>query len=253
MAATNGAADAAAQKPKNEANEDRKLFVGGLSWETRENHLKEYFEKFGTVEKTELKLDPMTGRSRGFAFVVYEEADSVSKVMAAGEHAINSKKVDVKKAKGRTGKLFVGGLKAEMTDEAIREAFAAFGAVQELELPMDKSKGARKGFGFVTYEREDTMKEVLKKGHIDIGEHKVDLRKAAPKQQGGPGGPMGGQMAAAYAGYGGYGNGYGDYYGYDAYGWGGGYGGYAAAYGAFGGGGGKMRGGKRGGRGGGPY
>jgi len=250
MAETNGAADAAAQKPKNEPNEDRKLFAGGLSWETQESHLKEYFGKFGTVEKVELKLDPMTGRSRGFAFIVYEEADSVAKVMAAGDHAINSKKVDVKKAKGRTGKLFVGGLKAEMTDEAIREAFAAFGTVSEVELPMDKAKGVRKGFGFVTYEREDTMKEVLKKGHIDIGEHKVDLRKAAPKNQG-PGG-AGGGFGGSWGG--GYGNGYADYYsyggGYDAYGWGGGFGG---GYGMYGGGGGKMTRGKgRGGRGG-PY
>ena len=32
------------------------------------------------MEKVELKLDPMTGRSRGFAFIVYEEAESVAQV-----------------------------------------------------------------------------------------------------------------------------------------------------------------------------
>lgn len=250
----NGAADpasAVAQKPKNEPNEDRKLFVGGLSWETGEKHLKEYFEKYGTVEKVELKLDPMTGRSRGFAFVVYESADSVAKVMEAGDHAINSKKVDVKKAKGRTGKLFVGGLKAEMTDDDIRNAFSQFGTVTELELPMDKTKGQRKGFGFVTFEKEDTMKEVLKKGSIDIGEHKVDLRKAAPKNQQGGGFGGGGGFAGGYgAGAGGYGDYYGGYgCGYDAYGYGGwgGYGGYGAGGGY---GGGKMTRGKPRGRGG---
>ena len=57
------------------AIDDRKLFVGGLSWETKEEHLKEYFGKFGTLEKVELKLDPMTGRSRGFAFIVFEDAE----------------------------------------------------------------------------------------------------------------------------------------------------------------------------------
>ena len=42
--------------------DDRKIFVGGLSWETREPQLKEYFEKFGEVETINLKLNPQTGR-----------------------------------------------------------------------------------------------------------------------------------------------------------------------------------------------
>ena len=75
------------------AGEDRKLFVGGLSWETREPQLKEYFEKFGEVESVNLKLDPMTGKSRCFAFIVYKEPADLTKVFEQTEHAINSKKV----------------------------------------------------------------------------------------------------------------------------------------------------------------
>jgi RNA-binding protein Musashi len=59
--------------------EDRKMFIGGLSWETREPQLKEYFEKFGTVESVNLKMNPLTGKSRCFAFVVFKSpADVVS-------------------------------------------------------------------------------------------------------------------------------------------------------------------------------
>ena len=60
--------------------EDRKLFVGGLSWETKEPQLKEYFEKFGEIESINLKLDPVTGRSRCFAFLVFKEPASVEQV-----------------------------------------------------------------------------------------------------------------------------------------------------------------------------
>ena len=59
------------------AAEDRKLFIGGLSWETREAQLKEYFEKFGEVESVNLKMNPMTGKSRCFAFVVFKTAADV--------------------------------------------------------------------------------------------------------------------------------------------------------------------------------
>ena len=120
------------------AKDDRKLFVGGLSWETGEQQLKEYFGKFGEVEAVSLKLNAETGKSRCFAFIIYKESASITKVFEQTEHAINSKKVDVKKAKAKPGKIFIGGLKPDMTEEMIRSAFEAYGTVTEIELPVDK-------------------------------------------------------------------------------------------------------------------
>ena len=84
------------------------------------------------------------------------------KVCAAGEHAITSKKVDVKRAKAKPGKIFIGGLKPELTDEMIREYFGAFGNIIEFEMPIDKVTKVRKGFGFITFEKEDTMKDLVR-------------------------------------------------------------------------------------------
>ena len=50
-------------------------------------------------------------------------------VLSAGDHIINNKKVDPKKAKARHGKIFVGGLVPELSDDDIKNFFAQYGTV----------------------------------------------------------------------------------------------------------------------------
>ncbi len=54
----------------------KKLFVGGLSWGVTEDELRRHFEQFGSVTDARVIYDRETGRSRGFGFVTYEDADA---------------------------------------------------------------------------------------------------------------------------------------------------------------------------------
>lgn len=47
----------------------KKLFVGGLSWETTDAKLSEFFSQAGTVSSANVITDKFTGKSRGFGFV----------------------------------------------------------------------------------------------------------------------------------------------------------------------------------------
>ncbi|GFG29942.1 hypothetical protein Cfor_10544, partial [Coptotermes formosanus] len=83
-------------------------------------------------------------------------------VLSAGDHIINNKKVDPKKAKARHGKIFVGGLAPELSDDDIKNFFAQYGTIVEVEMPFDKTKNQRKGFCFITFESEQVVQELLK-------------------------------------------------------------------------------------------
>ena len=58
-----------------------RLFVGGLSWETNADDLREAFQKFGRVADVSIVTDRDTGRSRGFGFVTMADHRDASKAM----------------------------------------------------------------------------------------------------------------------------------------------------------------------------
>jgi cold-inducible RNA-binding protein len=53
----------------------KKLYVGNLAFQTTEEELNGIFSQFGAVESVTIITDRDTGRSKGFGFVVMEDAD----------------------------------------------------------------------------------------------------------------------------------------------------------------------------------
>jgi cold-inducible RNA-binding protein len=60
-----------------------KLFVGNLSFNTTENDLQDAFAAHGTVLETNLMMDKMSGRPRGFAFVTMSTPEEAQKAIEA--------------------------------------------------------------------------------------------------------------------------------------------------------------------------
>ncbi|OGZ60664.1 MAG: RNA-binding protein [Candidatus Spechtbacteria bacterium RIFCSPLOWO2_01_FULL_43_12] len=56
----------------------KKLFVGGIPYQTTEDELNEAFSKAGTVESAVIIQDKMSGRSKGFGFVEMSTEEEAS-------------------------------------------------------------------------------------------------------------------------------------------------------------------------------
>ena len=68
----------------------KKLYVGGLSYDTTEDNLKEFFGQAGTVETATIIKDKMTGRSKGFGFVEMTTEEEAKNAI----ETINGKELD---------------------------------------------------------------------------------------------------------------------------------------------------------------
>jgi RNA recognition motif-containing protein len=69
---------------------EKKLYVGGLSYSTIENTLKEVFSQAGKVESATIITDKLSGRSKGFGFVEMSTTEEAQKAI----ELFNGKEVD---------------------------------------------------------------------------------------------------------------------------------------------------------------
>lgn len=61
--------------------DNKKLFVGGISWNLTEEELKEAFSKVGEVEEAKIITDRVSGRSKGFGFITMATAEDAVKAV----------------------------------------------------------------------------------------------------------------------------------------------------------------------------
>ncbi|XP_078082038.1 RNA-binding protein Musashi homolog 2b [Mustelus asterias] len=88
----------ASGSPNDSQHDPGKMFIGGLSWQTSPDSLRDYFSKFGEIRECMVMRDPTTKRSRGFGFVTFADPASVDKVLAQPHHELDSKTIDPKVA-----------------------------------------------------------------------------------------------------------------------------------------------------------
>jgi RNA recognition motif-containing protein len=73
-----------------------KLFVGGLSYSTTSESLREYFAQCGAVESATVITDRATGQSRGFGFVeMANEADAQSAISKLNDKPFEGRRLTV--------------------------------------------------------------------------------------------------------------------------------------------------------------
>ncbi|KAI6361682.1 hypothetical protein MCOR25_006426 [Pyricularia grisea] len=80
------------------------------------------------------------------------------------------------------GKMFIGGLNWETTDESLRDYFSQFGEVIECTVMRDGTTGRSRGFGFLTFKDPKTVNIVMVKEHYLDGKI-IDPKRAIPRDE----------------------------------------------------------------------
>uniref|UniRef100_A0A3B3UCD2 Heterogeneous nuclear ribonucleoprotein A1b n=1 Tax=Poecilia latipinna TaxID=48699 RepID=A0A3B3UCD2_9TELE len=172
----------------------RKLFIGGLSFETTDESLRAHFEQWGSLTDCVVMRDPNSKRSRGFGFVTYSSVQEVDAAMAARPHKVDGRVVEPKRAVSREDsnrpgahvtvkKIFVGGIKEDTEESHLRDYFQQFGKIEVIDIMTDRNTGKKRGFAFVTFDDHDSVDRIVIQKYHTINSHNCEVRKALTKQE----------------------------------------------------------------------
>jgi len=79
-----------------------KLFVGGISWGTTSDSLRDYFAQIGNVVSAVVIMDKFSGKSKGFGFVEMEtEEEAMEAIKKLDKSDFDGRAIIVNKARPR--------------------------------------------------------------------------------------------------------------------------------------------------------
>ncbi|KAH3674502.1 hypothetical protein WICMUC_003340 [Wickerhamomyces mucosus] len=134
--------------------------------------VKEQTQEASTTEEVK-KEEEENQKSR-----VEIQEDQKSADSAAFESAESKRKADLSRD---AGKMFVGGLDWDTSEEKFKEYFSKFGEVIDHTIMRD-SNGRSRGFGFLSFSEKGPVDEVLKSQHILDGKV-IDPKRAIPREE----------------------------------------------------------------------
>lgn len=81
----------------------------------------------------------------------------------------------------RTKKIFVGGLPASLTEDEFKNFFERFGKTTDVVIIIDSLSRKPRGFGFITYELEESVECVMRRNYYNLNGKYVQVKRAVPK------------------------------------------------------------------------
>ncbi|XP_029911434.1 RNA-binding protein 39-like isoform X2 [Myripristis murdjan] len=161
-----------------EERDARTVFCMQLAARIRARDLEDFFSAVGKVRDVRMISDRNSRRSKGIAYIEFQEATSVPLAIGlTGQRLlgvpiiVQASQAEKNRAaasannlqKGSSGpmRLYVGSLHFNITEDMLRGIFEPFGRIEGIQLMMDSETGRSKGYGFISFADAECAKKAL--------------------------------------------------------------------------------------------
>ncbi|KAL8146000.1 hypothetical protein AgCh_003946 [Apium graveolens] len=182
----------------------RKIFVHGLGWDTNAETLVSEFSKYGEVEDCKAVTDKVSGKSKGYGFILFKHRGGAQKALKEPQKKIGNRVTSCQLASAgpvpapapvaapvseyTQRKIFVSNVSADIEPGKLVEFFSKFGEIEDGPLGLDKQTGKPKGFALFVYKTVESAKKALEEPHKTFEGHTLHCQKAIDGPKPGKGG-----------------------------------------------------------------
>ena len=175
----------------------RKIFVHGLGWDTTAETLTSVFGKYGEIEDCKAVTDKVSGKSKGYGFILFKHRSGARKALREPQKKIGTRMTSCQLASAgpvpappptaaavppvseyTQRKIFVSNVATDLDPQKLLEFFSKFGEVEEGPLGLDKQTGKPKGFCLFVYKSVESARRALEEPHKSFEGHTLHCQKA---------------------------------------------------------------------------
>uniref|UniRef100_A0A5B7BF22 Putative UBP1-associated protein 2A-like n=1 Tax=Davidia involucrata TaxID=16924 RepID=A0A5B7BF22_DAVIN len=186
------------------ADEDpahRKIFVHGLGWDTNAETLANAFKQYGEIEDCKAVCDKISGKSKGYGFILFKSRSGAHKALKEPQKKIGSRMTACQLAsigpvappaaaaaapvvpaqlmsEYTQRKIYVSNVSAELDPQKLITFFSKYGEIEDGPLGLDKHTGKPKGFCLFVYKTTESAKKALEEPHKNFEGHILHCQKA---------------------------------------------------------------------------
>ncbi|OAY40178.1 UBP1-associated protein 2B [Manihot esculenta] len=174
----------------------RKIFVHGLGWDTNTETLMNAFKPYGEIEECKAVCDKVSGKSKGYGFVLFRKRSGARKALKQPQKKIGNRMTACQLASigpvpavgaaapAQQGseynqrKIYVSNVGSDVDPQKLTTFFSKYGEIEEGPLGLDKATGKPKGFCLFVYRTITSAKKALEEPHKNFEGHIIHCQKA---------------------------------------------------------------------------
>ncbi|XP_069163984.1 poly(U)-binding-splicing factor half pint isoform X12 [Procambarus clarkii] len=173
-----------------------RVYVGSISFELKEDTIRQAFVPFGPIKSINMSWDPVTQKHKGFAFVEYEMPEAaqlaleqMNGVMIGGRNIKVGRPSNMPQAQtvideiteeaNYYNRIYIASVHQDLSESDIKSVFEAFGKIKQCMLTPGTTPGKHKGYGFIEYENSTSAQEAIASMNLfDLGGQYLRVGKA---------------------------------------------------------------------------